>query len=228
MSGGHSKSSSKAQSFVDPSQAPFLAALRSQSLQTQQQQQQAGIGTQDFFNQALSPLQAQGGQALGGLQDIISGANPEIAQLRERAGEGNPFVDQLIEQTQGDISRNLQQNILPSIGSAAAGLGQRGSSRQGIAEGLATQDAQRLGAEAATDIRFQNFGQQGAALSSILANQQAAIGQTFPALGGQFGLSQAQVNAPFLSLQNLGQLFGPANILNTSKSSSFSMQGGVG
>ena len=87
-----------------------------------------------------------------------------------------------------------------------AGLGQRGGSRQGVAEGIAAGEAQRLGADAATDLRFQDFGNQGAALSTILANQQGAVAQTFPALGGQFGLSQAQVQAPFLSLQALGQL----------------------
>ena len=228
MSGGHSKSSSKAQSFVDPAQAPFLDALRRDSLALRGEQQTAGVGTQQFFNQALGPLQQQGQQALSSLGGIISGESPEIQALRSRAQSGNPELQAVIEQTQGDITRNLERNILPAIGSAAAGLGQRGGSRQGVAEGIAAGEAQRLGADAATDLRFQDFGNQGAALSTILANQQGAVAQTFPALGGQFGLSQAQVQAPFLSLQALGQLFGPANILNTAKSSSFSMQGGVG
>jgi len=228
MSGAFSKSSSKAASFVDPAQAPFLEALRSQGQQLQQQQQAGGIGNQAFFNQALGPLQGQGQQALQGLGDIVSGDNPFLQQLAQRAQAGNPQLDALIQQTQGDIGRNFQENILPAIGGAAAGLGQRGGARQGVAEGIAARDAQRLGADAATNLRFQGFQQQGGDLATILANQQGAIGQTFPALGGQFGLSTAQVAAPFIGLQQLAGLIGPANILNRSKSSSFAISGGIG
>jgi hypothetical protein len=225
MSGGHSKSSSKAQSFVDPSQAPFLGALRQQGLQTLQGQ---GQFDQDFFTQLAGGLQSQGAQGLQGLGDIIGGNNPFMQQLAQRSQAGNPELDALIQQTQGDIGRNFQEQILPAIGGAAAGLGQRGGSRQGVAEGIAARDAQRLASEASTNLRFQDFGQQTAAAQAALANQQGAIGQLFPALGAQFGLGTAPVTAPFLGLQQLAGILGPANILNTSKSSSFSMHGGVG
>jgi len=228
MSGAFSKSSSKASSFIDPAQAPFLASLRSQALGLQQGQAGAGVGGQEFFDQALQPLQQQGQQALQGLGGLVSGDNPFLQQLAQRAEQGNPFLDQVISQTQGDIGRNFQENILPAIGGAAAGLGQRGGARQGVAEGIAARDAQRLGADAATNLRFQGFGQQGNDLRSILANQQGALSQTFPALGGQFGLSTAQVSAPFLGLQQLQGLLGDPSILNQSKSSSFSISGGIG
>ena len=228
MSGGHSKSESQQSTFVDPAQAPFLAQLRNQAQGLQGQQQQQGIGTQDFFNQAIQPLQGAAGQGIGELGQIIGGQNQFQQQLATASQQGNPFLQQVIENTQGDISRNLTQNILPAIGSAAGLAGQRGSSRQGVAEGLATQDAQRLSAEAATNLNFQGFGQQLGAGQAALGNQQAAISQLPQALQAQLGLSQAQVAGPFQNLNQLQGLIGAPSILGQGDSKSFAMQGGVG
>ena len=211
MSGGKSSSSSSSQ--VDPAQAPFLQFLREQGQQTFENQQGAGIGGQEFFDRVGQPLSQQGAGALETLGGITGGTNPFMQALASRAQGGNPELDAVIAQTQGDIQRNLEQNVLPSIGGAAAGLGQRGGARQGVAEGIAT--------EAGTNLRFQDFGQQGAALSSLLANQQAGVAQTFPALGGQFGLQSSRVTAPFLGLESLRSIFQPPVVLGQGKSSSF-------
>lgn len=228
MSGGHSKSESQQSTFVDPAQAPFLQNLRNRATTIQSAQQRAGVGDQAFFDQAIAPLQQQGQQGLGALGDIISGQNPFQQQLATASQQGNPFLQQVIQNTQGDIARNFNENVLPAIGSAAGLAGQRGSSRQGVAEGIAARDAQRLSAEAATNLNFQGFGQQLGAGQAALGNQQAAISQLPQALGGQLGLSQAQVSNPFLSLQNLQGLIGPSVTLGQGDSKSFAAQGGVG
>jgi hypothetical protein len=49
----------------------------------------------------------------------------------------NPFLQQQSQAMIGDLTRNLQTNVLPSIRSDAMNSGQFGGSRQGIAEGLA-------------------------------------------------------------------------------------------
>lgn len=227
MSAGFSQSESQQSNFVDPAQAPFLQRLRQSAERLQGQQAAGGVGTQGFFDQAIDPLQQAGAGALDNAGALATGQNPLQQQLATASQQGNPFIQQVIQNTQGDISRNLNQNILPAIGSAAGLAGQRGSSRHGIAEGLALQDAQRLSAEAATNINFQGFGQQLDAARSGLQSQQAGIAQLPATQGAQLGLAEAQVSSPFKGLQNLQGLLGNITTLGQGDSSSKAFQGGA-
>lgn len=55
----------------------------------------------------------------------------------------NPYLQQQGQAIIGDVTRNLQNNILPGINSGAQLAGGFGGSRQGIAQGLAIQGATR-------------------------------------------------------------------------------------
>ena len=69
----------------------------------------------------------------------------------------NPGLRGAIDAATRPLFENLTQTILPSIRGEAAGSGNIGSSRQGIAEGLATQGTQRAASDAASNIAFSGY-----------------------------------------------------------------------
>jgi len=54
----------------------------------------------------------------------------------------NPYTAQQAQNLQATSNQNLSQNVMPGIGHGAIAAGQYGSSRQGIAEGVAAGNAQ--------------------------------------------------------------------------------------
>lgn len=174
MSGGKSTSetqnttSSFADQRVDEQQQPFLDFLRSQGQQL-------------------------AGQQLGGggqfQQDIL---NPTVAAFNQQL-QGDPeLLRQQIAQRQFGVTENLQENLLPTIGGTAQAAGQVGSSRQGVAEGIALRDASRQQQNIATDLTGQAQQRQLQAL----------------------GFAPSVGNLGFQPLQNLGGLVGGPTVLS--------------
>lgn len=127
-------------------------------------------------------LNAFGNQAGGGFSD------PRLQRNLQGLAGGqyqNQALGGAIQAGLGDINRNFQRNIMPSINTGAAMTNTAGGSRQGIAQGLAASDANRQAGDFVNKMYSQNFGQQ---LQSMLqANQQ---------LGGLQGqANQAQQGA---------------------------------
>lgn len=149
----------------------------------------------------------------------------------------NPYLDQQAAAITGQLTRNLQENVMPGIRSEALASGQYGGSRQGIAEGLAAsrmnQDLapaltglygsayenaqQRMGATAGAlnDQAFQNANTN--AQRQFTANQQNVANnlntQQFNAnLGLQNNQQQMQQN-----VQNLNNRMQGLNILGTTQ-----------
>lgn len=149
----------------------------------------------------------------------------------------NPYLDQQAAAITGQLTRNLQENVMPGIRSEALASGQYGGSRQGIAEGLAAsrmnQDLapaltglygsayenaqQRMGATAGAlnDQAFQNANTN--AQRQFTANQQNVSNnlntQQFNAnLGLQNNQQQMQQN-----VQNLNNRMQGLNILGTTQ-----------
>lgn len=116
---------------------------------------------QEFANQGLfipegsfiapfTGLQQQGQQMA---VDIAQGPQTDIAQtaaqssqwLMENAADpmSNPALINAIEASQQPVWDQLTREVLPQIRSGATQAGQYGSSRQGIAEGIAISDAEQ-------------------------------------------------------------------------------------
>ena len=116
---------------------------------------------QEFANQGLfipegsfiapfTGLQQQGQQMA---VDIAQGPQTDIAQtaaqssqwLMENAADpmSNPALINAIEASQRPIWDQLTREVLPQVRSGATQAGQYGSSRQGIAEGIAISDAEQ-------------------------------------------------------------------------------------
>ncbi len=181
-SGGKSKSesSNRSRQMVDPAQAPFLDWLR-----------QAGTGLAQQQLGAGSPFQ----------QGVV---NPAFGAIGSFLGpyEQSPGLTGQIEQGQELINRNLQENILPGIGSSAGMAGQMGGSRQGVAEGIASRAAIEQSADFAQNMMFNDY--------------QRYQQQRMQALG----MAPQMAGLQFAPLTNLAGILGRPTVLGSSRGSS--------
>ncbi|CAB4139249.1 hypothetical protein UFOVP345_30 [uncultured Caudovirales phage] len=127
--------------------------------------------------------------------------------LIQNAGQyaANPFVDGMIDSVGRDISRNLNENALPSLNLGASAAGNLNSSRAGAAEAVLTRGAQdRLG-DISASVRGDLFT-RGLAMAAdqrqrMFGNALAASGQDLNTMasGGQqlsgLGAAGAQLGA---------------------------------
>ena len=255
LGGSSSSSKSSGSSESQGTKFGFNASQGGSFLDTQQQQNQQGLVDQftGGFNQLsgrANRLVGQGQQALqqnsgflGGLQQSAQFGQQALQQF---AQQENPYLNSQIGQLGQDIGRNFREQILPGIGGDFQGAGQRGSSRQGVAEGLAAQGAQDAFAQGAGDLRFQGYqGQQAAAgqLAGLGNQANQAFGQQVSGAQGlanqslqnnlnPFAIGSSVIGSPTaLSFSNsfgMEQAQQTASSKNKSKSSSMSISGGLG
>ena len=123
----------------------WMTPLQEQGFLTQLQGAQHGVG-QSLQNQGLAQglfsgfgnyLGQQGMTATPGYINNISGSfNPWQ----------NPALDDYVQRANQATTRDFMQGVMPQLRARAMGMGQSGSSRHGIAEGLAMQGlADQLG-----------------------------------------------------------------------------------
>jgi hypothetical protein len=121
------------------------------------------------------------------LSDLIGGtggiSRTGLGALQSGLGPydpNNPALTAAIDAASGDVTRNLQRNILPAVGGAAVNAGAFGGSRQGIAEGLAMSDANQQISDMATNMRLadmQGFqDRQQSLLSNLGGITQGVVG----------------------------------------------------
>lgn len=111
------------------------------------------------------------------LMNQIMGSNDGVAALgleglMESLGEydpNNPALTATIDAMAGDVTRNFSETTQQDIGDAAGQAGQYGSTRHGIAEGIA---ARGVGEEIAQQAGQMRLADQ----QQFLANQQANLG----------------------------------------------------
>lgn len=209
--------SSSGSSFIDQAQAPFLDFLRNTAMGSFGGFQQ-GAGQ---FGQGLQGL-GQQSQQFGqmGMQ------NPFMAQMMQQA-QGNPdLVAAQTQQLSGDLAQQFNEQINPAIGRTAAGLGQLGGGRQGVAQGAAIQGQQRalaqgaLGFQQADVMRQLGAGQAGGQMFG------AGIGQAMQGLGQQAGFMGQGFMAQFQPLQQLAALFGDPTVLSKQQAQNQSQSSG--
>ena len=175
------------------------------------------------------------GQVLGGAFDANFGdvaktntstmAAPQTNMMHARAAQGalnptnameqmlsgkpnNPYLDRQAAAITGQMTRNLNENVMPGLRSEALASGMYGGSRQGIAEGLAASRMNQDLAPALTNLyggAYENaqqrmYGTAGALNDQAYQNSQANAQR-------QFGANQFNANADMTTQQfnaNLG------------------------
>lgn len=158
----------------------------------------------------FNPTQTQAqGMALGaaGTQGQLAGAGAGFAgdlfsgkYLDPRT---NPALQGTIDAATRPIFEGLTEQILPGIRGEAVTTGNMGSSRQGIAEGMAAREASRAAGDVGSQIAYQGYNsglqamlQNLGMLPNTLKSQTAAAGTT-----GAVGDVQQQLAQMMLSEQ---------------------------
>jgi hypothetical protein len=177
-SGGSSESSS---SWSDPSSVWGPQAQALQGLYGQ------GADLMNNFGQYEQQAQGIFDTALGGYNQMM-----------------NPGINPQLQAYSGEVQRNLERNLLPSIQGNAAGFGQMGGSRHGVAQGLALGDSNQQITNMASNLynQDQNRTMQAMAMAPGLAN-----------FGGQI---------PWYAMNQYAGLLGDPTVLSGASGSSSS------
>lgn len=211
IGGGKSSSSS----FVDPRQQPFLDFLRNTS---QSNYSQFGQGAGQWAQQ-MAPQFVQQGQ--GYAQQAT--ANPFLQNLQtmSQPGGNRQLIGQQVGQLGQDIGRQFQQQIMPGIRRDAIGLGGFGGTRQGVAEGIASQGAMDAFSRGVTDIYGQNsMMAQQAGIAGGGLQMQGSLG-AMTGLGDLFNLGMGQFTGGFSPLLAMSDIIGGPTVLDRSRNRSF-------
>ena len=113
--------------------------------------------TTDVWNQQtpyLQDLYSQAQAGVPGSQQMAGDLTGQIMQPWQQAmnPQGNPYLEQMGQSGLDQLNRNFTQNIMPAISNEAMGGMNLGSSRQGVAEGIAAQGNQLAGADYLTKL----------------------------------------------------------------------------
>ena len=198
---------------------PYLLAAGQQAANVYDQARTMPQGTQNALNSAQGVINQQLGSPLyNQSQNVASGLlsgqmqgvsipqtfsgmgalDPTAAYQSQLSGQVNPYVDQMAQSITNQVNRNTLENVMPSIRSGAQAAGQYGSSRQGIAEGLAASRAQQ-------DLGSSLSNLYGSAYENAQGRQASAANQL-----GSMGVNNAQNN----NTQRLAQFNTGANLWN--------------
>ncbi len=157
-----------------------IGAMPSRQIDPNSNITQGWQGTIDYANSVGKGVTGQTQQGWGTLLSSMDVAN-------------NPLVQAQIAQTNKQVADDFKLNIMPSIQSDAFGMGQTGSSRQGVAEGLAAKgavDAMTKGAVGIMDNAYRT-GSQNVQSAMTFAPQMYGMGNMQANTIGQVGQNQA-------------------------------------
>lgn len=191
------------QQFPGSAIAPFT--------QVQQQAQSEAVGTAENFLKPFASSTVAKNEALqgstiptgvGGLGNLVAGLGP-AGSTRDFFLSGgaidpnaNPFLAQSADAAIRPIVDNLLQRELPAIRRGAGAAGQVGSSRQGIAEGLAINDANRRAGDITSRIFSDAFSRGLGTTAGVL---ESTLGQGGSAAQSLLGTGKESLfNAPQL------------------------------
>lgn len=203
---------------------PHLAGIMQNNIvKARQALGQSFIGPEGLVAGSNENIDAGQQAALGaaGYQDQLAAQGRSLfGELGQFGSQQDPILQRRLEQIANMGTRNLQENILPGIRTGSVQAGQAGSSRQGIAEGIAARGASEAVTNAQTDLLGQAQAQRLQALQAAqgylpsLQQAQAAGAQTIGAVGAQQRDIENQVRQSQLQRQQaeLQRLAGLNNI----------------
>jgi len=198
MGGGTQQSQTQTTQQLTPEQTELMKAATGNYMQFAGSNPTMPTGAQAVAG--FNPNQVAGQNAVIGSTGNMGNTVGTAANTNQYLSSGafldpgsNPYVQNAVKAATDPIYRQLQTSVLPQIGgSAATGAGQNfGGSRQGIAEGLATEGAERAAGQTAAGIESTALGQglqatgQAVAQAPTTASSLAIPGATQEAVGQQ-------------------------------------------
>lgn len=228
----YQETGSQSGSYLDQQQAAAQGQLQDRFFSPGEfARLRATPGLQGNRQEVVGDFRRAGNQLGNVTQNLRRHASQGRNMLQQFGEQANPYLQGQIRGMVQDAGQMFREQILPGIGSNAQLAGQRGSSRQGIAEGLAAQRSMQELMQGVQGLRSQAYGmqQQAATNYANLGNQamfqgyqgQLAAAQGMGGASNQFaqtGLYAAQ--QPFV----IGsQVVGAPSVLNQSSSYGYGM-----
>ena len=179
---------------------------------------QLALGSNSIIDQSQQAALA----AAQGQQNTVAGQQSLYNQLSNFGSSQDPALQAQLAQVAQLGNRNLQENIMPGLRTNSVMAGQAGSSRQGIAEGIAARGtAESIGSQQTQLLANANQNrlaslQAAGGLGGNLLQQQMAPSNTMNAVGMQQRDIQTQANQNQLLQQQaeLQRLQGIGNLRN--------------
>jgi len=152
MSGSYGKSksgqSSRSTQDVWGEQTPYLQNLYGTAqglLETRDPRAEQAMQMQQAY--AQSPE----------LQQTIGGTQKALGMALDPS-QSNPYLQQAMQRAVNPLTQAYQENVLSGITDQAAQAGQMGSSRQGIAEGIAAREYMKQVGDVTGQMAYQDYG----------------------------------------------------------------------
>lgn len=184
-------------------QEPFLFNLYKQGQNLYDQQKFQTGDTQDKLRSLLGEVAdvptGTPGEASDFAKNLLSGDTQGMQSLLGMMNpQQNPYLDQMVQSASRGLIQNYGENVLPGIQGQATAAGHYGSSRQGIAEGIAARGL----TDSLSDISTGLYGGQyqsdmNRALSAAgqyTGGQQAGAGILSSLSGQEFGQRMNQLS----------------------------------
>ena len=174
MSGGGGGTTTVQKADPWAEQQPYLTDIfaKAQNLHNTAQPQFYPGQTYANFNPLEQQAQTQlASTAQGSMQELANKAGSAQGFLLGDVlrADSNPYMGAAIQGAIDPIYERLTRQALPGVRSGAVAAGQLGGSRQGIAEGLAITDANRLALNTSAQMANEMYGQNLDAMTKGLA-----------------------------------------------------------
>lgn len=183
--------------YIPPSDPTQTPAWLQQATQTA-----APATAQAPTSQAPAQTQAPAQAAVDPLTAIPQQAPQTYLDILNRPGQvaTDPIIRDAADASVQDVYRRLEEQTLPGISRGATGAGQLGSSRQGIAEGLATGRAAQTAQETRADLyaRYLGEAQRTQAQALGMGGQMANLSMLPEQLTAKIGAEQQAYNQRIL------------------------------
>lgn len=158
------------------------------------------------FAPAPDPLVLSGRESM---LEYGVGELPELTEAAQKSWmsglglEQNPYLDDMVSAAQKDLIQAYQRDVLPYISDSAQASGGYGGSRQGVAEGIASEGLEEALGDVSTKIR-------GDAWRDMLGQQKSAWSAA-PAMAG-LGFLPAQTQLDVGGMRTQDQTLPAANL----------------
>lgn len=150
-------------------------------------EQQQALAAQKDLLQSTGSISTQ---ALGGIRQMLS-------------GEVNPIYEQQAKRAADFLGQQFERSVPREIGGGFQGAGQFGSTRHGIAEGLARSDLQRQTGDVVSDIFSRGAQEASGRQQFALGNLGALLGQASSPASQLFNIGATQQQQQQLELSDL-------------------------
>lgn len=197
--------------------ANMAAQLRNEAMRTS--------GGTTAANNAWMGLQGIGQDVTGAGTETVENA---MARLYAAGNpQNNPYFQQAVQSAIRPVTENFQEQVMPGIRQGAQAAGQQGSSRQGIAEGIAARGYMNTVGDISANMGNQAYAQglQAVQASGQLGQGLAGLGASALGQSGQIGTNLAGLTAQQLGQAGqLGSQLGQLNLGQMSQAGNLGAQ----